>query len=45
MEKLATEQRAWLYYIKIVRQVGAYEIEMTETQQRDMMASWLERGC
>jgi len=44
MEKLATEQRAWLYYIKIARQVGTYEIETTETQQRDMMASWLERG-
>ncbi len=43
LRKTATEQRAWLHYIRVARQVGSREMDSTVTQLRDFMASWLER--
>ena len=44
LRKSATEQRAWLHYVKVARDIGANEMDSTVTQLCNTMANWLEQG-
>ena len=42
--KNANEQRAWLHYVRVAREIGENETDLSTVQMRNSLANWLHRG-